>query len=92
MLSKTELIAKIIEIVNENLLIDGSDVDISENSNLMDELQLDSMELVSLCIEIEESYGVVLEPEDFSAIDITPTAIADLVISKSKDKQSEVLA
>tara|TARA_X000000368_G_C23057966_1_gene725002 strand:- start:7325 stop:7576 length:252 start_codon:yes stop_codon:yes gene_type:complete len=67
-----------------NFLIEEFEIDpslINENSNLVDDLGLDSLDFVDVVVEIEDIFGVKLTGEDF----INVTTLEDfhnLIINK----------
>tara|TARA_X000001036_G_C20603600_1_gene776021 strand:- start:560 stop:811 length:252 start_codon:yes stop_codon:yes gene_type:complete len=67
-----------------NFLIEEFEIDpslINENSNLVDDLGLDSLDFVDVVVEIEDIFGIKLTGEDF----INVTTLEDfhnLIINK----------
>ena len=76
----------IIELIREcqsDLFVDS---DISENSNLIEELGFDSITLMQLIIEIEEKYQITMDDAVFEQI-INVKGLANLVEKKIEEKK-----
>ena len=72
----------IIEYINEEFVIDGTDVDIA-TANLLEEEIIDSLGIFTLVSFIEDSFGVSVEPEEVNLDNFeTVEAIAALVNGK----------
>ena len=72
----------IIEYINEEFVIDGTDVDIA-TANLLEEEIIDSLGIFTLVSFIEDSFGVSVEPEEVNLDNFeTVEAIASLVNGK----------
>lgn len=73
---------KVIEILRE---ISGCN-DITEETSLLDDLGLDSLELVALLVEIEDSFGIELEESDMDPFALANTSdVMELVLKYLED-------
>jgi acyl carrier protein len=72
----------IIEYVNEEFVMDGTDVDVA-TANLLEEEIIDSLGIFTLVSFIEDKFGVSVEPEEVNLDNFeTVEAIAALVNGK----------
>ena len=72
----------IIAYINEEFVIDGTDVDIA-TANLLEEEVIDSLGIFTLVSFIEDSFGVSVEPEEVNLDNFeTVEAITNLVLAK----------
>ena len=72
----------IIEYINEEFVIDGTDVDIA-TANLLEEEIIDSLGIFTLVSFIEDRFGVSVDPEEVNLDNFeTVDAVASLVQSK----------
>ena len=72
----------IIEYINEEFVIDGTDVDIA-TANLLEEEVIDSLGIFTLVSFIEDRFGVGVEPEEVNLDNFeTVEAITSLVQGK----------
>ena len=72
----------IIEYINEEFVIDGTDVDIA-TANLLEEEVIDSLGIFTLVSFIEDRFGVSVDPEEVNLDNFeTVEAIATLVQGK----------
>ena len=60
------MLDRIIEIINEQLNID--DAVITEETSFMDDLGVDSLDLLELVMAFEEEYNIELNPEELEGI------------------------
>jgi acyl carrier protein len=72
----------IIEYINQEFVIDGTDVDIA-TANLLEEEIIDSLGIFTLVSFIEDTFGVSVEPEEVNLDNFeTVDAVAKLVNGK----------
>ena len=72
----------IIEYINEEFVIDGTDVDIA-TANLLEEEIIDSLGIFTLVSFIEDRFGVSVDPEEVNLDNFeTVDAVASLVQGK----------
>jgi acyl carrier protein len=64
---------KVISIVSEQLSV--SEDEISQDSNFIDDLQADSLDLVELGMKFEEEFGVTIPDEDYETMKTVGDAI-----------------
>lgn len=62
-------------------ILDGSEVEITEESGLMEELELSSLEIMTMVSDIEEKYHIVLSETDIRKI-ISVGDLVDCVYNK----------
>ena len=68
-----EVEEKVIEIVSEQLSV--SPEEITRESNFIDDLQADSLDLVELGMKFEEEFGVSIPDEDYEGLKTVGDAI-----------------
>ncbi len=56
---------KVVEIIRENLAYDG---ELSMETNLIEDLDADSLDIVDISLELEEEYDIEVEDEDFEKL------------------------
>lgn len=76
-----EIIDKIASVLAEQLGIDKSTI--NENSNIVEDLGADSLDVVELLITVEETYNISVSDEEAATI-ATVGDIASLLSSKIK--------
>ncbi|QDT31717.1 MULTISPECIES: acyl carrier protein [Thalassoglobus] len=64
---------KVIAIVSEQLSV--SEDEITKESNFIDDLQADSLDLVELGMKFEEEFGVTIPDEDYETLKTVGDAI-----------------
>ncbi len=79
-MTREEVFSKVKETLIENL--DLEDVEISENSNLADDLDATSLELVDLAMDLEKALDTRIELEELTGIE-TVGDVVDLITKKS---------
>lgn len=60
------MLDKIKEILADNLGVEESEINL--NSNLIEDLGADSLDIVELSMAVEDEFGVKIEDEDFEKI------------------------
>ena len=65
---------KVIAIVSEQLSV--SEDEITKESNFIDDLQADSLDLVELGMKFEEEFGVTIPDEDYETLKTVGDSIA----------------
>ena len=65
-MNKEEIISRINSFLVDEFEIDGSKIE--ANANLMETLELDSLDLVDLVVIIEKNFGFKVKSEDFVGI------------------------
>ncbi|MEA1884969.1 MAG: acyl carrier protein [Thermotogota bacterium] len=80
-MNREEVFSKVKETLIENL--DLEDVEISENSNLADDLDATSLELVDLAMDLEKALDTRIELEELNGIE-TVGDVVDLITKNSK--------
>lgn len=76
------MIEKIIELIAAET--DGDVSEINENTNLYDDLDMDSMDILSMALSFEEEFGVRFEKSEISLIK-TVSDIQALIIKKQEN-------
>ena len=61
---------KVLSILTE---LSGSD-EISENSSLLTDIHLDSLGMVTLLVELEDTFGITLDESDMNPFDLITAA------------------
>ncbi|MDN5359380.1 MAG: acyl carrier protein [Thermotogaceae bacterium] len=79
-MTREEVFSKVKETLIENL--DLEDVEISEDSNLSDDLDATSLELVDLAMDLEKALNTRIELEELTGIE-TVGNVVDLITKKS---------
>ena len=75
-------IDKIIKIIKENVEID---ISITESTNMREDLDLDSFDVLMIMNEIDDEFSIMLEEEDFQKVN-TPQEIVSLLKEKYEVK------
>ena len=73
---------KIIALISEEMDIDISEI--NENTHLYDDLGLDSMDLLSMMLSFEETFGVRFEKSEISLIK-TVTDVREIIAKKQQN-------
>jgi acyl carrier protein len=76
------MLEKIIELIAAET--DGDVSEINENTNLYDDLDMDSMDILSMALSFEEEFGVRFEKSEISLIK-TVSDIQALIIKKQEN-------
>jgi acyl carrier protein len=79
---KVEIIEKVINIIKENI---ETDEVIIRSTNLREDLDLDSFDVLMIMNEIDDEFSITLEEEDFQKVN-TPQEITDLLKAKYEVK------
>jgi len=79
-MTREEVFGKVKETLIENL--DLEDVEISEESNLSDDLDATSLELVDLAMDLEKALDTRIELEELTGIE-TVGDVVDLIAKKA---------
>ena len=69
---------KVLSILTE---LSGSD-EISENSSLLTDIHLDSLCMVTLLVELEDTFGITLDESDMNPFDLITAADVILLVEK----------
>lgn len=69
---------KVLSILTE---LSGSD-EISENSSLLTDIHLDSLGMVTLLVELEDTFGITLDESDINPFDLITAADVILLVEK----------
>ncbi|WP_188152140.1 acyl carrier protein [Teredinibacter waterburyi] len=80
-MSKEKVLEKLFEMVRDNLLLEEGTV-LTKDSDLIKEVGLDSMDIVSLGMEVQDEFEVEITPEELNIEVITLDFIADLIIQR----------
>ena len=80
-MTREDVFEKVKETLIENLELE--DVEISENSNLSEDLDATSLELVDLAMDLEKALDTRIELEELTGIE-TVGDVVDLITKKSK--------
>ncbi|MBF6329385.1 meromycolate extension acyl carrier protein AcpM [Nocardia transvalensis] len=72
--TREEIVAGIAEIVEEVTGIDPSEVVIEKS--FVDDLDIDSLSLVEIAVQLEDKYGVQVPDEDFASLRTVGDAVA----------------
>ena len=67
---------KVLSILTE---LSGSD-EISENSSLLTDIHLDSLGMVTLLVELEDTFGITLDESDMNPFDLITAADVILLV------------
>jgi acyl carrier protein len=74
---RAEVLAKVQGILVERLDVDAADV--TEASHMRDDLQADSLDLVELIMDLEETFGVKISDEEAQTIGTVGEAVEFIV-------------
>ncbi len=69
---------KVLSILTE---LSGSD-EISENSSLLTDIHLDSLGMVTLLVELEDTFGITLDESDMNPFDLITATDVILLVEK----------
>ena len=69
---------KVLSIMTE---LRGSD-EISENRSLLTDIHLDSLGMVTLLVELEDTFGITLDESDMNPFDLITAADVILLVEK----------
>ena len=69
---------KVLSILTE---LSGSD-EISENNSLLTDIHLDSLGMVTLLVELEDTFGITLDESDMNPFDLITAADVILLVEK----------
>lgn len=70
------MLEKIIEIIEEQLSLDG--VEITESTSFSGDLEVDSLDLFEITMAIEEEFGIEIPSEDLDKITTVGSVVAYL--------------
>ncbi len=56
------------EILENEFSIDFSSVELNDETNLFEELDLDSIDAVDIVVQVQKQFNVTLTPEDFKEV------------------------
>ena len=77
--SKNQMLEKLIEIVEEQLNVEGKEI--TEKTNFKEDLGVDSLDLFELVMALEEAYGIEIPSDDLENI-TTVGAVMDYLKEK----------
>ena len=81
----TEIVNRLIKIIEDNLVFEEG-INLSLETDLVKIGNLDSIDIVSLGIEIQDEFGIDVQPEEFSGESITIKMLVDLIEGKLDNK------
>ena len=85
-ISKETLITRIAEIIISELKIeDLTPATFSADLDLVDELGIDSMDLATVVLVLQDEYGITIDEDDYPQLG-TIRKIADYIINKLENK------
>ena len=88
-MDRTELLQTLREIVARSV---GNEIDeIDESKNLRGDLGLDSIDFVSIVIEIQSQYDIELKNEDLMPL-VTVKDLIDLIVAKVETRNADKAA
>jgi acyl carrier protein len=64
--SKEEILTKIIEILSDLFEVEASDI--NAESNLYEDLDIDSIDAIDLVVKLKEITGKKVQPEEFKSV------------------------
>ena len=76
------MIDKIIKVIKENI---ETDIAIEESTDMREDLDLDSFDVLMIMNEIDDEFSITLEEEDFQKVN-TPQEIVSLLKEKYEVK------
>ena len=76
---KNQMLEKLIEIVEEQLNVEGKEI--TEKTNFKEDLGVDSLDLFELVMALEEAYGIEIPSDDLENI-TTVGAVMDYLKEK----------
>lgn len=80
MLSREDILHKIIEAVNDSMMI--SDVVVNENTHLIHDLQADSVDVATMLMELEAEHNISIPDEELHRLkDMNLGQFADFLMS-----------
>ena len=77
MAERAEVLAKVQEILVERLDVDPANV--SDTAHMRDDLEADSLDLVELIMDLEETFGVKISDEEAQSINTVGDAVDFIV-------------
>ena len=80
-MNREEIIDKIYELIRETL--NSKDLEIDLNSNIIEDLEMDSVDGITLIMDLEELFGITIEDEEFANF-TTVSYIVDYVENLNK--------
>lgn len=75
---------KMVEVICRILEMDAKSSIINENTNLIEDYEMDSLKLVELIIEIESEFQIIIEDDD---LDLDKISSVSFLNSLVKDKK-----
>lgn len=81
-MNREEIIDKIYELIRETL--NSKDLEIDLNSNIIEDLEMDSVDGITLIMDLEELFGITIEDEEFANF-TTVSYIVDYVENLNKN-------
>lgn len=76
------ILEKIVEIIEEELGVDAEEI--TPGSNLTDDLDADSLDIVELVLKLEDEFDVKINEEDYPKL-ATVQQVADFIQSKKNE-------
>ncbi len=80
MADRAEVLAKVQGILVERLDVDPADI--TEAAHMRDDLQADSLDLVELIMDLEETFGVKISDEEAQTIGTVGEAV-DFIVARA---------
>ena len=72
-----KIMSTVIQTVAEQLEIEASDI--TAETSLTDDLKVDSLDFVEICIALEDIYGIDFDTEELAKSMSTSTTVAEVV-------------
>lgn len=73
-MSRREILKRLVEIIKDIFKERGEQLEITERVDLIDELNLDSMEVVTIMVKAEFEFGIEVSEEDISDTLLKPVS------------------
>lgn len=83
--TKEQIIAGIAEVVEEVTGIEAADV--TADKSFIDDLDIDSLSMVEIAVQLEDKYGVSIPDEDVSGLRLVGDAVAFVQRMESENAQ-----
>ena len=73
-MNRSEILKKLAEIIKDTFKERGEQVEITEQADLIEELKLDSMEVVTIMVKAEFEFDIEISEEDISDTLLNPVS------------------